>query len=333
MAKKGMAFAGNMIVDLLYPVIKTPKPGELAAIQSISRSSGGSPCNSGTDIAKLDPTLPVVILGRVGDDENGEYILEKLSEAPNIDTSRVVKKGVTSFTAVIADETTKQRTFYQYGGANALFCEDDIDLNGLDIDIFHIGYILLLDELDKPDVTYGTKMARLLHSIKERGIKTSIDVVSEAGDRFKKIVTPALKYTDYCIINELEAQETTGIRLRDAQDILIEENIPEALHALKRSGVSTWVCIHSVEGGFGLDENNQFVKVPSLNLPKDYIKGSVGAGDAFCAGVLYGAWASWDIKKAIELGTASAACSLSDESASGGVVNVESTMEIFRKYR
>lgn len=333
MSKKGIAFAGNMIVDLLYPVENTPKPGELAPIlNNISSSSGGAPCNSGMDLAKLDSEIPVTIFGRVGDDDNGQLILNNMSKLPNIDVSRVIKKGTTSFTVVIADQATKQRTFYQYSGANGEFCEDDINLDGLDIDIFHIGYILLLEELDKPDDEYGTKMARLLHNIKQKGIKTSIDVVSENGDRFKRIVTPALKYTDYCIINELEAQATTGIMLRDENDKLIKENIPKALKALRQCGVSEWICIHSVEGGFGLDENDNYVEVPSLKLPDGYIKGSVGAGDAFCSGVLYGALTGWELKKAIELGTASAACSLSDESATGGVRNAQETMAVFEKY-
>ena len=29
------------------------------------------------------------------------------------------------------------------------------------------------------------------------------------GNRFEKLVPPSLKYTDYCVINELEAQQAT----------------------------------------------------------------------------------------------------------------------------
>ena len=79
-----------------------------------------------------------------------------------------------------------------------------------DAELLHIGYILLLDALDEADAEYGTRMARLLHDAQQHGIKTSIDVVSESGDRFRRLVPPALRYTDYCIINEVEAQESTG---------------------------------------------------------------------------------------------------------------------------
>ena len=124
-------------------------------------------------------------------------------------------------------------------------------------------------------------------------------MVSEASDRFRQLVPPALKYTDYCVINEYEAQQTTGVPLRDESDRLIPENLPKALEAMKSMGVTTWAVIHCPEGGFGLDENGALVSAGSLILPGERIVGSVGAGDAFCAGVLYGAEMAWPLGRAI----------------------------------
>ena len=278
MCKKGIAVAGNMIVDMLYPISNFPKPGELVTVTGdLSRSTGGCLCNDIVDLAKLDPAMPLVALGRVGDDAEGAYIMEKLREYENIDLQYVKAEGTTSYTLVLADDTTKQRTFYQCRGANAAFCQEDIPWDKLEADILHIGYILLLDTLDEEDPEYGTKMARLLRQAQSRGIKTSIDVVSEAGDRFRRLVSPALRYTDYCVINEVEASATTGIPLRTESGELIKENFPAALKAMKELGVSTWAVIHCPEVGCGLDENNHFVEVPSLKLPKGWIVGTVGA--------------------------------------------------------
>ena len=331
---KGIAVAGNMIVDMLYPISNFPKPGELVTVTgNLSRSTGGCLCNDIVDLAKLDPQLPLVALGRVGDDAEGKYIMDKLSAYPNIDLQYVKAEGVTSYTLVLADDTTKQRTFYQCRGANSAFCQDDIPWDALNADILHIGYILLLDTLDEADPEYGTKMARLLKQAQERGIKTSIDVVTEAGDRFQRLVRPAMRYTDYCVINEVEAGSTTGIQLRDDDGNLIRENFPAALKAMKDLGVSTWAVIHCPELGCGLDENNNLVEVPSLKLPAGWIAGTVGAGDAFCSGVLYGAWKGMDLKSAIELGTASAACSLSEAGATEGMRSVEEVMKVYNDLR
>lgn len=334
MNKKGIAVAGNMIVDILYPINGMPKPGELTTITAdASRSSGGALCNDILDLAMLDPQLPLVALGRVGNDPEGDFVMGKLRAHENIDLQHVIIEGSTSMTLVMADEITKQRTFYHSRGGNAKFCEADIPWEKLDVDMLHIGYILLLDALDEEDSEYGTKMARLLHTAQEHGIKTSIDVVSEAGDRFRRLVCPAMRYTDYCIINEMEASATTGVELRTEDGKLLKENMPEALRKMKELGVSTWAVIHCPEVGYGLDENNNLIEVPSLKLPEGWIAGTVGAGDAFCSGVLYGAWKGMDLRASIELGTASAACSLSQPGATEGMRSVEEAMKVYNELR
>ena len=332
--KKGIAIAGNMIVDMLYPTNGLPRPGELVTITgNMSRATGGCLCNDIIDLATLDPALPLTALGRVGDDEAGDYVLEKLRAYPNIDLRQVKRGGTTSYTLVMDDKINKQRSFFQCRGANAEFCEADIDWDMLDVELLHVGYILLLDALDAPDGVYGTKMARLLHTARQRGVRTSVDVVTEAGERFRHIVAPALKYTDYCVINELEAQATTGVELVDPTGRLRRERLPEALKRMKALGVSTWAVIHSPEGGFGLDEAGNYVAIDSLKLPEGYIKGTVGAGDAFCSGVLYAAWKGLGLAEAIELGTASAACSLSQPGGTEGMRDYAGAMALYRKLR
>ena len=334
MKKKGMAIAGNMLVDLVYPISATPKPGELATItDEPAKAVGGCLCNDIVDLAVMDPELPLVGLGRTGRDESGEFLMEKLSAYPNIDLQYIKRVGATSFSYVMTDNVTKQRTFFHYRGGNAAFCEEDIPWDKLDVELLHIGYILLLDTLDEEDSEYGTKMARLLHTAQQHGIKTSIDVVTESGDRFQRLVCPSLKYTDYCIINEVEAGATTGIELRAADGTLRKENMPAALKKIKELGVSTWAVIHCPEVGFGLDENDQLVEVPSLKLPEGWIKGTVGAGDAFCSGVLYGAWKGQDLRSAIEMGTAAAACSLSEPGATEGMRSAEEIRTLYNEMR
>ena len=331
--KKGICCAGNMIVDITYPIATWPKEGELTHItEGIQNSTGGSVCNTISDLARLDPNMHLVASGYAGHDAEGDFVLQEMGKYPNIDLSQVRRDGRTSFTAVMSNNQTKARTFFQHAGANAYYGEKDIDWEKLDVDIFHIGYILLLPALDAEDAEYGTKMARLLHNAQQRGFKTSIDVVSESGDRFKKLVTPALKYSNYCIINELEAQQTTGIVLRDENDNLVKENLPHALKKLKELGVSTWAVIHCPELGCGIDEKGTYHEVPSLKLPKGYIKGTVGAGDAFCAGILYAAETDMPMAEALKLGACTAAASLSEVSASDGVKTAEEVILLYNQY-
>ena len=331
--RKGICVAGNMIVDITYPVEGWPKQGELVHIHDgIARSTGGAVCNVVVDLAKLDGEFPLFAMGRIGDDAEGDLIMRTLGSHPNINLDCVVREGISAFCNVMADVRNKQRTFFTYMGANARFEEADIDWSRVTAKIFHIGYILLLDALDQPDEECGSKMARLHRSAQAQGLKTSIDVVSEASDRFKRLVPPAMKYTDYCVINEYEAEQTTGVKLREADGMLLTENMPVALKAMKDMGVSTWAVSHCPEGGYGLDENDRFVSLGSLILPAGYIQGSVGAGDAFCAGVLYGAEKDWALDRSIDLGIAAAAASLSDASATGGMCSAEEALKMFNNY-
>lgn len=332
--RKGICCAGNMIVDITYPIETWPKQNELTHItEGITNSTGGSVCNTITDLARLDPQMHLVASGFAGHDTEGDFILQEMKKYPNIDLSMVKRSGRTSFTAVMSNNQTKERTFFQHAGGNAYYGEEHIDWDCLDVNIFHIGYILLLPALDAEDPEYGTKMARLLHKAQTLGMKTSIDVVSETGDRFARLVTPALKYTDYCVINELEAQQTTGICLRDAQGNLHMENMPLALQKLKELGVSTWAVIHCPEVGCGIDENGKYWEVPSLKLPKGYIKGTVGAGDAFCAGMLYSAEKQLPMGDALKLAACSAAASLSEVTASDGVKTAEEVLALYDLYK
>lgn len=331
--KKGICVAGNLIVDITYPIERWVREGELTTItEGITQSVGGAVCNDIVDLAKLDSSLPLEALGVIGKDAEGEFILQELGKYKNIDLSKLKFKGKTSFTAVMSNNESKARTFFQYRGANALFDESCIDFDKLNSEIFHIGYILLLDALDLEDEVYGTKMAKLLKKAQEKGLKTSIDVVSESGNRFKKIVAPALKYTDYCVINEIEAQQITGVLLRDDDDKLYKENMKDALTNLKALGVSTWAVIHCPEGAFALDENNEYVSVSSLPIPKSDIKGTVGAGDAFCSGVLYGAWRKWNLKESMRLANCCAVAALSERGATEGLASLEEVMKLEKKY-
>ena len=91
-----------------------------------------------------------------------------------------------------------------------------------------------------------------------------------------------------------------------------------ALRRLKEMGVSHWAVIHCPEGGYGVDENGEYAAEPSLRLPKEEIAGTVGAGDAFCAGVLHAAWRRMPIREALALGNGAAACSLTRSGATDG---------------
>ena len=319
-----IAFCGNMIADVIKTVPTWPDKGMLVPIKSIRRQVGGAVCNSGVDLKTLDPSLEVRAVGAVGADENGDFVLASLG-SKGLDCTRVkrVKDVPTSFTDVITVESTGERTFFNMHGADSALVPEDVDVAGLDCDLFHFGYILLLDGMDAADEEYGTKAARLLASVQAAGIKTSIDIVSEQSERFARIVRPALKYCDYCIVNEIEGSMATGVGKDDLRGIC---------EGLFEAGVREQAVVHCPGEGVSLDRGGNFVRVGSLCLPDGWIKGSVGAGDAFCAGMLYSIMKGFDAERALRLGSCAAATNLAVSDSISGAKPYAETMALDEEF-
>jgi sugar/nucleoside kinase (ribokinase family) len=195
-----------------------------------------------------------------------------------------------------------------------------------------LGYLLLLDALDAPDSKFGTRAARLLAQAQEAGIKTSVDVVSEDSDRFARIVTPALKHVNYCILNEIEAGKTTGLKIRQPDGSLDKVALRHAAGALLQQGVREVVVVHFPEGAFARAHRGEDIWQPSLKLPAKYIAGTAGAGDAFCAGVLLGLHEGWDVPRCLLTGVCMAAASLSDATCTAGVKSLKSSLGLAKRF-
>ncbi|MBE5768066.1 MAG: carbohydrate kinase family protein [Clostridiales bacterium] len=320
MNNRGIAIAGNMLVDNVKTVDTFPNIGMLANITGVQRAVGGCVPNTIIDIAKMKAGIPLTAIGLVGEDEPGQYVIDMLA-ADGVDTTLVSRtnKAQTSFSDAMCALDTGERTFFHYRGANALFSPEYIPLDKLDCDILHIGYILLLDAFDARDEEYGTVMARFLHEVQQRGIRTSIDVVSDESGKFAETVVPALKYCDYAIMNEIEAGSVSGLPVRDESGKLIAENIRKTLEQFMAHGVKHRAIIHCPECGFCMDAEEGFVAVPSLNLPEGYVKGSVGAGDAFAAGSLCAIYQEMTASDMLAYASAAAAANLSAADSVSGM--------------
>ncbi|MBQ9070627.1 MAG: helix-turn-helix domain-containing protein [Clostridia bacterium] len=333
MKKKGIGVAGTIVIDIVKSIDSYPTIGTLTNITSVSSAVGGCVSNVGIDLARMDPQLSVSGYGKIGNDENGRFILSKLVEnGVNIDGIVYSKDRGTSFTDVMSIPAG-ERTFFHTRGANAEFCPEDIDVKKLNCDIFHIGYILLMDKLDAPDSEYGTVLARLLADVQREGIMTSVDMVSQSDGNYADKVIPALKYCNYFIVNEIEICGIFGLSPRKENGEIDVSCVRRAMKLAAENGVSTKVIVHAKEISFLYDvKSGDFISMPSLKIPKEEILGSVGAGDAFCAGCLYGLYHHYTDKKILEFASAAAACNLFAANSIDGMRSAEEILKMPEKY-
>ena len=73
---KKITLAGNILVDNVKTISAWPEKGMLVPITAFSRAVGGSVCNSGIDLKTLDPSIEVRALGKVGNDDAGDFAVE-----------------------------------------------------------------------------------------------------------------------------------------------------------------------------------------------------------------------------------------------------------------
>lgn len=302
--RTGIAVAGSVIVDKINEISAYPNAGELTQIRSIQNAAGGCVPNVALDLKKIVPELDISAIGKIGNDAEGEFVTEIL-KAGGVSTTglAVTNSDKTTFTEVMS-VPGGQRTFFVYPGAGADFGIADMDFDAIDAKILHLGYFLLLQKVDDGD---GLK---ILQKAKEVGLETSIDLVSENSDRYG-IVLPCLPYTDYLIVNELEAGKLADIEPKP-------ENLQKIAQKLKELGVRKKVIIHMPERSVCLSDEGYSV-LGSYILPDGYIQGTTGAGDAFCAGALIGIYNGWTDMETMAFASGCAVMALSSPDATSGM--------------
>ena len=315
--KNGIAIAGSILVDKINEISAYPNAGELTKIRSLKKAVGGCVPNVAIDLKKISKDLTVKAVGKIGADEEGEFVKNSLSDNGVDVKGIVIGNEKTSFTEVMS-VTGGQRTFFTYAGASADFGSDDVDFESLNVKMLHLGYFLLLDKVDNGD---GVK---ILKTAQEKGVKTSIDLVSENSDRYG-VVLPCLPYTDNLIINETEPGKLVGLEPK-------KENLRAIAEKLKKLGVKERVIIHTPELGICMSENG-FTCLASYSLPDGFIKGTTGAGDAFCAGSLLGIYKGWTDKEILEFGAGAAVMALSQSDAVSGMRSEEEIKEFCKNFR
>ena len=325
----GILAGGNWIIDNVKIVDVYPKEDKLANILKESNSNGGAPYSVLKAISKMGFQFPLTGIGAIGDDERGDYILNECQKL-NIDSSQIIKvqNSNTSYTDVMTVLGTGRRTFFHSRGANAHLDESYFSFSGHKSKIFHLGYLLLLDRLDAIGSDGLTGAAKVLRDAKQSGLITSADLVSEQSERFKTIIPLALQYVDILFVNEFEAGMLTDIEICDEEGECSIVNAYQAADAILNAGVQRWVIIHFPKGAIALNKSGEKLFQPSVKMPVEKIKGSVGAGDAFAAGVLAGVHEDWTMAKCLLLGVNVAAASLMDASSSESIVPWQECLKI-----
>jgi sugar/nucleoside kinase (ribokinase family) len=283
-----VAVVGNLLTDLvLGPLARLPSFGQEVVVAERAVRSAGQAFNTAIALAALG--APPCLVSDVGDDAFGAGILDDLRKA-RIDTRNVrVKAGLpTGLTVALLDDR-RNRAFVTHLGHLAAFNCDAID--GDWPAILQCRFLLFCGYFNLPGMRPAGALA-VLERARAAGLVTALDTGWDPDDWAtggREEVQAMLRATNIFMPNLEEAQALTG---RD-------EPIAAAIQ-LARHGPSTVIIKLGAAGALALVDH-VCIRVPALPVEA---ADTVGAGDAFNAGVLHALGRGSTLADALSLGTA-----------------------------
>ncbi|MGL4312214.1 MAG: carbohydrate kinase family protein [Paracoccaceae bacterium] len=323
MTRRGIACAGNWIVDIVHRIDSWPRKSDLVHIRAEATGVGGGAANVALDLAAFGTGLPVLPVGLIGNDLHGQTVLGTVAAAglPTKYLSRT-DTAPTAHTHVMT-VPGDSRTFFYHPGANDLVDDSHIAVEELAVHgmkLFYLGYINLMAAMDRLHPDGSTDAARVLARARAAGMVTCVDLVSADSDSFRATVAAALPHIDYLFMNEVEAGRATGLPVAGEDD---RDGLLAAATALRRGGAGC-VVIHTPALALWLSDSAQWQATAPADPAR--IVSPVGAGDAFCAGCLYGIHEGWPVERALTLAQRAATAALSGETATDGIPTLEKLM-------
>jgi sugar/nucleoside kinase (ribokinase family) len=143
-----------------------------------------------------------------------------------------------------------------------------------------------------------------------------MDTVWDATGRWMQLLKPCLPYLDYFIPSLPEAVALTG-----------RDDPLEAARALLDEGVGTVGIKMDVHGCLVLTRQGELVRMPAFQVQSI---DSTGAGDAFAAGFIAGAWFGWPLEQVARFANAVGALCVTGVGASGGVLPLAETLHFIQ---
>ncbi len=320
--RRGVLCAGSVLVDVVKIIDRYPEPEHLATIEQMFLSSGGPGLNMAVDLRMLGAQWPVGIAGSVGDDDHGGYVLAECARR-GIDTTGVqaLEGAATSFTDAMVEAVGGRRTFFHHAGANHRFDGSAVDVESSTARVLHLGAPGIHRIMDASDGRGGNGWSRLLARARAAGMRTNMELVSIDPSRLAALVHPCLRLLDTLVINDVEAAALAGVDASaPSTDAPVDwARLEDTALALVALGVSTLAVVHFPAGCVAAAPGGRTWRQGSVRVPRDQVRSTTGAGDAFAAGVIFGLHEDWPVERCLELGVAAAGMCIRDTHTSDGI--------------
>jgi sugar/nucleoside kinase (ribokinase family) len=294
--------AGEINPDLILSGDVVPRFGQAEQLlDTASLTIGSSSAIFACGSARLG--LKTAMIGVCGDDLFGRFMLEEL-RARHVDVQSVmVRGGESTGLSVILSQGVDRSILTFPGAIGALRASDIGDELLRQCRHLHVASYYLQTNL-RPDLPALFERARRL------GLSTSLDTNFDPAEEWRS-PDALLGLTDVLLLNHREAMALS--RAPDLQGAL--DKLPLL--------VRTLAVKLGPRGAIGA-RDGELVRVPALEVT---VADTVGAGDSFDAGFVYGILNHWDLERSLRLASACGALSTRKAGGTDGQPTLEEAMK------
>ncbi len=294
--------AGEINPDLILSGNVTPEFGQVEKlVDSATLAIGSSSAIFACGAARLG--LKVAFIGKCGDDVFGRFMLAEMQKR-NVDIGNViVSRSESTGLSVILNQGSDRAILTHSGLIAELQASDIADSLLSRARHLHVASYFLQTKL-QPDLPALFQRASLM------GLSTSLDTNYDPSEQWCGF-DDLLSVTNVFLPNEAEAKSLTAA-----------ENAEEAANRLKVRVQAAAIKLGK-DGALGISQS-QKIQVKSIPVK---VVDTVGAGDSFDAGFIYGYLNGWELEKSLRL---ACVCGALSTQAAGGTTaqpTLEETMK------
>ena len=255
-SKHDIVVIGSLNADLVVKSPRFPQPGETISGSDLQIIPGGKGANQAVAAARQG--ADVAMVGRVGSDSFGPFLVDNLN-ANQVDTTHVTVDSSATGTAIIVVDTNGQNSIVLSPGANGNVSPTDVDSAS-----FLSSKLLLLQlEIPTPTVLHAAQQARA------HGLTVILNPAPA-----KLLPSELLSAVDILIPNESELSLLTGLPVNDIA------SAETAAKEMLKQGVKTVIVTLGSKGALLVTD----AQVKHVNTFNVNVLDTTAAGDAFIGG-------------------------------------------------
>lgn len=267
---------GSLNADLVVRAPRFPQPGETISGDDLNIIPGGKGANQAVAAARLGAN--VSLLGRVGKDNFGDFLLENLKQN-KVDSTLIQRDDSSTGTAIIVVDASGQNSIVLSAGANGNVSIADVD------NIPFTNYQLLLLQLEIPLPT----VLRAAQRAKENNARVVLNPAPA-----KELPDELIALADFIIPNETELSLLTKQKVSDMA------SAESAAKNLLRRGAKN--VIVTLGGKGALIVNTETCK--QVDTYQVNVVDTTAAGDAFIGGLATSLLENKPLEDAVRFGCA-----------------------------